>query len=35
MKLYTQTPYNLLTQTTQIVAEMARVNVETVIVSEE
>lgn len=35
MKLYTQTPYNLLTQTTQIVAEMAKVNVETVIVSEE
>ena len=35
MKLYTNTPYNLLTQTTQIVAELAKVKVDLVIVSEE
>lgn len=35
MKLYTNTPFNLFTQATQIVAEMARVNVELVLVSEE
>jgi len=35
MKLYTNTPFNFFTQTTQIIADLAKVQVELVIVSKE
>jgi len=35
MKLYTNTPFNLFTQSTMVVADMAKVPVELVVVSKE
>ena len=35
MKLYTNYPYNFFTQTTQVVADLAKVQLEVVIVSKE